>query len=67
VQSGLSSVIIGKRDHVEVPRAWDGRLAEFDVSSVEAEVDALKERPRFGHRGRKPLSRSTRGLFGRAY
>ena len=47
VQSGFHPVIIGKRDHVEV-RGLTEDLAEFDVVLSEAEVDALKERPRFG-------------------
>jgi len=47
VQSGFHPVIIGKRDHVEV-RGLTEDLAEFDVILSEAEVDALKERPRFG-------------------
>jgi 4-hydroxy-3-methylbut-2-enyl diphosphate reductase len=47
VQSGFHPVIIGKRDHVEV-RGLTEDLAEFDVVLSEAEVDALKERQRFG-------------------
>jgi len=47
VQSGFHPVIIGKHDHVEV-RGLTDDLAEFDVVLSEAEVDALKERPRFG-------------------
>jgi len=47
VQSGFHPVIIGKRDHVEV-RGLTEDLVEFDVVLSEAEVDALKERPRFG-------------------
>jgi 4-hydroxy-3-methylbut-2-enyl diphosphate reductase len=47
VQAGFHPVIIGKRDHVEV-RGLTEDLAEFDVVLTEAEVEALKERARFG-------------------
>jgi 4-hydroxy-3-methylbut-2-en-1-yl diphosphate reductase len=44
---GYHPVIIGKRDHVEV-RGLTEDLREFDVVLTEAEVRALRERPRFG-------------------
>jgi len=44
---GFHPVIIGKRDHVEV-RGLTEDLTEFDVVLEEADVAALKERPRFG-------------------
>ena len=47
VQAGYHPVIIGKRDHVEV-RGLTEDLAEFDVVLGEADVEALRERPRFG-------------------
>src|SRR6476660_7479805 len=47
VKEGFHPVIIGKRDHVEV-RGLTEDLLEYDVVLSEAEVDALKERPRFG-------------------
>ena len=47
VQGGYHPVIIGKRDHVEV-RGLTEDLPEFDVVLAEAEVEALRERPRFG-------------------
>ena len=46
-REGFHPVIIGKRDHVEV-RGLTGDLDEFDVVLCEADVLALKERPRFG-------------------
>ncbi len=47
VADGFYPVILGKRDHVEV-RGLTGDLDEFDVVLTEADVLALKERPRFG-------------------
>jgi 4-hydroxy-3-methylbut-2-enyl diphosphate reductase len=47
VQGGFHPVIVGKRDHVEV-RGLTEDLEEFDVVLNEADVLALKERPRFG-------------------
>ncbi len=47
VQQGYYPIIIGKRDHVEV-RGLTGDLDEFDVVLDEADVLALRERPRFG-------------------
>ncbi len=47
VGEGYHPVIIGQRDHVEV-RGMTEDLAEFDVVLSEADVHALKERPRFG-------------------
>jgi 4-hydroxy-3-methylbut-2-enyl diphosphate reductase len=47
VQEGCHPVIIGRRDHVEV-RGLTEDLAAYDIVLCEADVDALKERPRFG-------------------
>ena len=47
VSDGFHPVIIGKRDHVEV-RGLTEDLEQFDVVLDEADVAALKERPRFG-------------------
>jgi 4-hydroxy-3-methylbut-2-enyl diphosphate reductase len=47
VNEGCHPVIVGKRDHVEV-RGMTEDLAEFDVVLCEAEVLALRARPRFG-------------------
>jgi 4-hydroxy-3-methylbut-2-enyl diphosphate reductase len=47
VADGCHPVIVGKRDHVEV-RGLTEDLAVFDVVLTEADVDALRERPRFG-------------------
>ena len=47
VGEGYHPVIIGKRDHVEV-RGIIEDLADYDVVLSEADVDVLKERPRFG-------------------
>jgi 4-hydroxy-3-methylbut-2-enyl diphosphate reductase len=47
VAEGYHPVIIGKRDHVEV-RGLTEDLAEFDVVLEEADIFALRERPRFG-------------------
>ncbi len=47
VAEGYHPVIVGKRDHVEV-RGLTEDLNEFDVVLAEEDVEALKERPRFG-------------------
>ena len=47
VEEGFHPVIIGKRDHVEV-RGLTEDLPEFDVVLCETDVEALKERERFG-------------------
>ena len=47
VAAGFHPVIIGRREHVEV-RGMTGDLADYDVVLTGAEVDALRERPRFG-------------------
>jgi len=47
VREGYHPVIIGKRDHVEV-RGLTEDLDEYDVVFSEADVAALRERPRFG-------------------
>jgi 4-hydroxy-3-methylbut-2-enyl diphosphate reductase len=47
VQDGCHPVIIGKRDHIEVLGLTED-LVEFDVVASEADVEALRERPRFG-------------------
>jgi 4-hydroxy-3-methylbut-2-enyl diphosphate reductase len=47
VAAGFHPVIVGQRDHVEV-RGMTGDLAEFDVVLTEADVNMLRERPRFG-------------------
>jgi 4-hydroxy-3-methylbut-2-en-1-yl diphosphate reductase len=47
VCEGFHPIVIGRRDHVEV-RGLTGDLAEFDVVLDEAEVLALRERPRLG-------------------
>ena len=47
VREGFHPVIIGKRDHVEV-RGLTEDLTEFDVVLSEADVNQLRERPRFG-------------------
>ncbi|MFM8470788.1 MAG: 4-hydroxy-3-methylbut-2-enyl diphosphate reductase [Limisphaerales bacterium] len=47
VRDGFHLVIIGKRDHVEV-RGLTEDLAECDIVLTEADVAALRERPRFG-------------------
>lgn len=47
VAQGYHPVLIGKRDHVEV-RGMTEDLAEYDVVLSEAEIFALRERPRFG-------------------
>ncbi len=46
-RDGWHPVIIGKRDHVEV-RGLTEDLAECDIVLTEADVAALRERPRFG-------------------
>ena len=47
VEAGFHPVIIGRRGHVEV-RGLTEDLAECDVVLNEADLDALKSRPRFG-------------------
>lgn len=47
VREGYHPVLIGKRDHVEV-RGMTEDLEEYDIVLSEADVDLLKERPRFG-------------------
>jgi 4-hydroxy-3-methylbut-2-enyl diphosphate reductase len=47
VRDGFHAVIIGKRDHVEV-RGLTEDLAECDIVLTEADVTALRERPRLG-------------------
>ena len=47
VHEGYHPVIVGKRDHVEV-RGLTEDLAEFEVVLSEEDVDALRERARFG-------------------
>jgi len=45
--AGFHPVVIGLRHHVEV-RGLTEDLAEFDVVLSEADIQAMKERPRFG-------------------
>lgn len=47
VQEQYHPVIVGKRDHVEV-RGLTEDLQEYDVVLSEADVNQLRERPRFG-------------------
>ncbi len=47
VREGHHPVIIGQRQHVEV-RGITGDLEAYDVILTEADVDELRERPRFG-------------------
>ena len=47
VRDGFHPVIIGQRNHVEV-RGITEDLAEFDVVLSDDDLDALRERPRFG-------------------
>jgi len=47
VSEGFHPIIIGKPDHVEV-RGMTEDLAEYDVVLSEADVQQLRERPRFG-------------------
>jgi len=47
VKEGYHPIIVGKRDHVEV-RGMTEDLQEFDVVLSEADVEALRERPKFG-------------------
>lgn len=47
VAEGFHPVIVGQRQHVEV-RGLTEDLAEFDVVLSEADVAALRERPRYG-------------------
>jgi 4-hydroxy-3-methylbut-2-enyl diphosphate reductase len=46
-REGFHPIIVGKRDHVEV-RGLTGDLDDFDVVLSDADILALKERPRFG-------------------
>jgi 4-hydroxy-3-methylbut-2-enyl diphosphate reductase len=46
-REGYHPVIVGRREHVEV-RGLTEDLADFDVVLSEADVLAMKERPRFG-------------------
>jgi 4-hydroxy-3-methylbut-2-enyl diphosphate reductase len=46
-REGWHPVIVGKRGHVEV-RGLTEDLAEFDIVLTEADVEQLRERPRFG-------------------
>lgn len=46
-RAGYHPVIVGQRDHVEV-RGLTGDLDAFDVVLTEADVQQLRERPRFG-------------------
>jgi 4-hydroxy-3-methylbut-2-en-1-yl diphosphate reductase len=47
VQQQFHPVVVGKRDHVEI-RGLTEDYAECDVILTEADVNAMKERPRFG-------------------
>jgi 4-hydroxy-3-methylbut-2-enyl diphosphate reductase len=47
VRDGYHPVIVGKREHVEV-RGLTEDLGEYDVVLSRADVDELRERPRFG-------------------
>jgi 4-hydroxy-3-methylbut-2-enyl diphosphate reductase len=47
IGDGFHPVVIGKRDHVEV-RGLTEDLTECDILLTEADVLALRERPRFG-------------------
>jgi 4-hydroxy-3-methylbut-2-enyl diphosphate reductase len=47
VHQGYHPVVIGRRDHVEV-RGLTEDLDEFDVVIDERDIEALRERPRFG-------------------
>ena len=47
VREGFYPVIIGQRHHVEV-RGLTEDLAEFEVVLTDTDIDALRERPRFG-------------------
>jgi 4-hydroxy-3-methylbut-2-en-1-yl diphosphate reductase len=47
VATGFHPVIVGKRDHVEV-RGITEDLDQYDVILTDADVAALRERPRFG-------------------
>lgn len=47
VREGYHPIIIGKRGHVEV-RGLTGDLEDFDIVLSEADVAALRPRPRFG-------------------
>jgi 4-hydroxy-3-methylbut-2-en-1-yl diphosphate reductase len=65
VRAGFHPVIIGQRNHVEV-RGLTEDLAEFDVVLSDGDVDALRERPRFGVAAQttQPIDR-VRRLVGR--
>lgn len=47
VREGFHPIVIGQRNHVEV-RGLTEDLAECDIVLTEADVAALRERPRFG-------------------
>ena len=47
VSEGFHPLVIGKRDHVEV-RGLTEDYTEFDIVLGEADVEQLRERPRFG-------------------
>jgi 4-hydroxy-3-methylbut-2-enyl diphosphate reductase len=47
VAAGFHPVIIGQRHHVEV-RGMSDDLSEFDVVLSKEDIDAVRERPRFG-------------------
>ncbi len=47
MRDGFHPVIIGQRDHVEV-RGMTDDLDEYDVVLSDEDVDAVRERPRFG-------------------
>jgi 4-hydroxy-3-methylbut-2-enyl diphosphate reductase len=47
VEQGFHPLIIGQRSHVEV-RGLTGDFEEFDVVLSEADIDSVRERPRFG-------------------
>ena len=47
VREGFYPVIIGQRHHIEV-RGLTEDLAEFEVVLTDTDIDALRERPRFG-------------------
>jgi 4-hydroxy-3-methylbut-2-enyl diphosphate reductase len=46
-REGWHPVIVGKRGHVEV-RGLTEDLAEFDIVLTEADIEQVRERPRFG-------------------
>ncbi len=47
VESGYHPVVVGRRGHVEV-RGLTEDLPEFDIVLTDADVQSLRERPRFG-------------------